>query len=148
MQVAGLDWAAMSAIATLSRPPAPPPLPAPSDPAEARCRRLRLRFGSLELDAARFELRRDGTRIPLAPQPWDLLWLLASREGALVTRAEIRHLLWGTETFVDFDGSVNFTVRALRQALGADAREPRFIASVRGRGYRFLAAVEVIAPTL
>ena len=139
-----------TAVATTlpGAPETSPPFRVPGDSGEARCRRLRLRFGRFELDAARFELSRDGRRVPLAPQPFDLLWLLASRGGALVTRAEIRQLLWGTETFVDFDGSVNFTVRALRQALGDDAREPAFVAAVRGRGYRFLPPVEVIAPTV
>jgi DNA-binding winged helix-turn-helix (wHTH) protein len=110
----------------------------------ARQRHLVLRFGPFALDAARFELRREGTPVPLAPQPYDLLWLLASRPGALVGRDEIRFALWGGETFVAFDGCVNFCVRELRKALGDDARAPRFIQAVRGCGYRFIAPVEVL----
>jgi DNA-binding winged helix-turn-helix (wHTH) protein len=111
---------------------------------QARRRRIHLRFAAFELDSARFELRRHGTGIPLAPQPFDLLWLLASRAGELVGREEIRGRLWGGATFVQFDGCVNFAVRVLRKALGDDARQPRFIQAVRGRGYRFIAAVDSV----
>jgi len=110
--------------------------------AEARRRHLVLRFGTFELDAARFELRREGERVPLAPQPYDLLWLLAARPGEVVTRDEIRRALWDEGTFVVFSGCVNFAVRELRKALGDDARAPRYIEALRGRGYRFVAPVE------
>lgn len=110
---------------------------------QARRRRLLLRFADFELDAARFELRRQGAAVPLAPQPYDLLWLLASRPGVLIGRDEIRSELWGGATFVEFDGCVNFSVRVLRRTLDDDARRPRFIQAVRGRGYRFIAPVEV-----
>ena len=109
----------------------------------ARRRRVLLRFAEFELDAARFELRRRGAAIALAPQPYDLLWLLASRPGALIGREEIRSELWGGGTFVEFDGCVNFCVRVLRRTLDDDARRPRFIQAVRGRGYRFIAPVEL-----
>jgi DNA-binding winged helix-turn-helix (wHTH) protein len=112
---------------------------------QARRRHLRLRFGAFELDSACFELRQGGSAIPLAPQPFDLLWLLASRAGELVGRDEIRGTLWGGETFVEFDGCVNFCVRVLRKALADDARRPRFIQAVRGCGYRFIAPVDVVA---
>ena len=111
--------------------------------AHAHRRRLLLRFAPFELDAARFELRRQGGAVPLAPQPYDLLWLLASRPGVLIGRDEIRTELWGGDTFVEFDGCVNFCVRVLRRTLDDDARRPRFIQAVRGRGYRFIAPVEV-----
>jgi len=109
----------------------------------ARRRRLLLRFADFELDPARFELRRQGAAVALAPQPYDLLWLLASRPGVLIGRDEIRSELWGGDTFVEFDGCVNFAVRVLRRTLDDDARRPRFIQAVRGRGYRFIARVEV-----
>ena len=123
---------------------------AAADPAtagfdQARRRHVLLRFEGFELDSARFELRRGGTGIPLAPQPFDLLWLLASRAGELIGRDEIRVKLWGGETFVEFDGCVNFCVRVLRKALADDARRPRFIQAVRGCGYRFIAAVDVVS---
>jgi len=112
---------------------------------EARQRHVILRFEGFELDPARFELRRDGASIPLAPQPFDLLWLLASRPGRLIGRDQIRRELWDGGTFVEFDGCVNFCVRVLRKALADDARRPRFIQAVRGCGYRFVAPVAVIA---
>ena len=112
---------------------------------EARRRHVVLRFEGFELDPARFELRRQGTPVPLAPQPFDLLWLLASRPGALIGRDQIRGQLWDGGTFVGFDGCVNFCVRVLRKALADDARRPRFIQAVRGCGYRFVAPVAVVA---
>jgi DNA-binding winged helix-turn-helix (wHTH) protein len=112
---------------------------------EARSRHVVLRFDGFELDPARFELRRQGAPLPLAPQPFDLLWLLASRPGVLVGRDEIRGELWDGATFVEFDGCVNFCVRLLRKALADDARRPRFIQAVRGCGYRFIAPVTVVA---
>src|SRR5438045_8337902 len=133
MATGALDWPAMG----------------PTEPAalaEARRRRVVMRFGGFELDAVRFELRREGQAVPLPPQPYDLLWLLAAGRGEVVTREEIRRALWGEGTFVAFDGCVNFAVRELRKVLGDDARQPRFIEALRGRGYRFLAAVEVLEP--
>jgi DNA-binding winged helix-turn-helix (wHTH) protein len=112
---------------------------------QARRRRVVLRFQGFELDPARFELRHHGASVPLAPQPFDLLWLLASRPGALIGRDEIRGHLWDGGTFVEFDGCVNFCVRVLRKALADDARRPRFIQAVRGRGYRFIPPVAVVA---
>lgn len=116
----------------------------PSDLAEARRRRVTLRFGACELDPRRFELRRSGERVPLAPQPFDLLWMLASRRGEIVRRDEIRQALWKAGTFVEFDGCVNYSVRELRRALGDDAKRPRFIEAVRGCGYRFVAPVDAL----
>ncbi len=117
---------------------------APRELADARRQRLVLRFGEFELDAARFELRRGGERVAIAPQPYDLLWLLAARAGDVVSRDEIRQALWGDGTFVAFAGCVNFAVRELRKALGDDARSPRFIEALRRRGYRFVARVEAV----
>jgi DNA-binding winged helix-turn-helix (wHTH) protein len=111
----------------------------------ARRRHVVLGFEGFELDPARFELRHHGAAIPLAPQPFDLLWLLASRPGALIGRDEIRGQLWDGGTFVEFDGCVNFCVRVLRKALADDARRPRFIQAVRGCGYRFIAPVAMVA---
>jgi DNA-binding winged helix-turn-helix (wHTH) protein len=112
---------------------------------QARRRHVVLLFEDFALDPARFELRRHGASVPLAPQPFDLLWLLASRPGVLIGRDEIRGQLWGGGTFVEFDGCVNFCVRVLRKALMDDARRPRFIQAVRGCGYRFVAPVAVVA---
>jgi DNA-binding winged helix-turn-helix (wHTH) protein len=102
----------------------------------------RLRFGPFELHTRLSELRRDGRRLKLQPQPFKLLVLLASRAGTLVTRDEIREALWPDGTYVDFDQAVNFSVRQVREVLGDSAERPVFIETVPRRGYRFIAAVD------
>jgi DNA-binding winged helix-turn-helix (wHTH) protein/TolB-like protein len=97
----------------------------------------RFRFGEFEFDAGTGELRRhdggEGQRLP--PQPARLLHLLATRDGAIVTRDEIRQQLW-PDTHVDFDASLHFCVRQLRLALDDSATEPRYVENVPRRGYR------------
>jgi len=102
----------------------------------------RLRFASFEFDAAAGELWRDGRRLPLQRQPARLLELLTARAGELVTRDEIRQALWGDDTHVDFERSLNFCVARLRSALGDNASSPTFIETVPTRGYRFIAAID------
>jgi DNA-binding winged helix-turn-helix (wHTH) protein/TolB-like protein len=104
--------------------------------------RCDLRFGDFTFDPASGELRRDGERVPLQPQPGRLLELLLARPGEVVTRDEIRAALWGDGTHVDFERSLNFCVAKLRAALGDDAVSPRFVETVPTRGYRFIAATE------
>jgi DNA-binding winged helix-turn-helix (wHTH) protein len=104
-----------------------------------------LRFGVFELDRSGAELRRQGVPVRLAPQPLKLLLLLASRPGQLVTRDEIRRELWSADTFVDFEQGVNFTIKQVREALGDDAEQPRFVQTVPKRGYRFIAQVEGVS---
>jgi TolB-like protein/DNA-binding winged helix-turn-helix (wHTH) protein len=101
-----------------------------------------LRFGAFELDPGTAELRKDGTRLRLPPQPLKILALLASRSGQLVTREEIREQIWGSETFVDFEQGLNFAINRIRTVLGDDADNPRYIETLPRRGYRFVAAVE------
>jgi DNA-binding winged helix-turn-helix (wHTH) protein/TolB-like protein len=102
----------------------------------------RFRFGEFEFDADSQELRRaDGSDVQrLAPQPAQLLHLLAARGGGIVTRDEIRQTLW-PETHVDFDASLHFCVRQVRAALGDSASEPRYIQNLPRRGYRLVPAV-------
>jgi DNA-binding winged helix-turn-helix (wHTH) protein/TolB-like protein len=98
------------------------------------------RFGEFEFDAGSHELRRadrSGDVQRLAPQPGQLLQLLAARGGGIVTREEIRQQLW-PETHVDFDASLHFCVRQVRAALGDSAGEPRYIQNVPRRGYRLI----------
>jgi hypothetical protein len=71
-----------------------------------------------------------------------LLQLLANRPGEVVTREEIRSLLWGQDTFVDFEQGVNTAIRQIRDALGEDAEHPLYIETVPKRGYRFIGPVE------
>jgi TolB-like protein len=100
-----------------------------------------LQFDGFELDLSTGELRGRGTRVSLQPQPFKILALLAGRAGQTLTREEIRLELWGNETFVDFEGSLNFCIRQIRKALDEDARRPRYIETLHRRGYRFLVPV-------
>jgi DNA-binding winged helix-turn-helix (wHTH) protein len=100
-----------------------------------------LRFGSFELDAAAAELRKYGVLLKLHPQPFRVLHLLASRPGQVVDRKELQQALWGTNTFVDFEGGLNFCIKQVRNALGDDAENPRYIETIPRRGYRFIAPV-------
>ena len=107
-----------------------------------RTRKSALRFGAFELDTDAEELRRDGRRLKLQPQPFKLLKLLASQPNRLVTREEIRRELWPEGTFVDFDQAVNFAVRQVRDALRDSAESPLYVETVPKRGYRFIAPVQ------
>ena len=103
------------------------------------------RFGQFELDLTAGELRRNAGRVRLQPQPFKLLALLVRRAGALVPRDEIRTELWPDGTFVDFDQSVNFAVKQIRDVLGDSAERPLYIETVPRRGYRFIAPIESAA---
>ena len=98
-------------------------------------------FDRFKLDVASGELCMGGTRIVLQPQPFKVLALLAECSGRAITRDEIRRQLWSSETFVDFEGGLNFCIRQIRKALGEDARKPRYIETLHRRGYRFMAPV-------
>jgi TolB-like protein/DNA-binding winged helix-turn-helix (wHTH) protein len=107
----------------------------------------KFRFGDgYELDLAAYELRRDGRAVKLPRIPTEVLKLLLEQRGNLVTREEIIERIWGREVFVDTDNSINAAIRKIRQVLKDDAEEPRFIQTVTGHGYRFIAAVEVAEP--
>src|SRR5487761_1443292 len=96
-------------------------------------------FGDFKLDCDRFELTRAGRSLKLERKPMELLILLATRNGQLVTRAEIAQRLWGTEVFVDTEHGINTAIRKIRHALGDDSENPRFVQTVTGKGYRFSA---------
>jgi DNA-binding winged helix-turn-helix (wHTH) protein/tetratricopeptide (TPR) repeat protein len=98
-------------------------------------------FGPFRLDLESHELRRSGIAVRLQPQPATLLALLVERAGELVTRDEIRHTVWGADTFVDFDQSVNFCIRQIRTALHDSADKPCYIETLPRRGYRFIAPI-------
>ena len=104
----------------------------------------RYRFGVFEADTATGELRRQGMRVKLNTQPFQVLCMLLERPGELLTREEISHELWPDGTFVDFDHGVNSAVNRVREALGDTAGSPRFIETLARRGYRFVAPVERI----
>jgi eukaryotic-like serine/threonine-protein kinase len=85
------------------------------------------------------ELLKNGNRVKLQEQPFRLLVILLENAGEVVTRDDLRHRIWRDDTFVDFDGSLRVAVRKLREALGDDAENPRYIETIPKRGYRFLA---------
>ena len=103
-------------------------------------------FGVFRLDGEKGELDRLGTILHLAPQPFQLLVLLASRPGEIVTRDEIQNRLWGPNTFVDFERGLNHCVRQIRVVLGDDSASPTYIETVPRIGYRFVAPVTVVRP--
>jgi cholera toxin transcriptional activator len=106
----------------------------------------RYRFGVFDADTATGELRRQGMRVKLNAQPFQVLCMLLERPGELLTREEISRELWPDGTFVDFDHGVNSAVNRIREALGDTAGSPRFVETLARRGYRFIAPVERIAP--
>ncbi len=106
------------------------------------------RFGQFELDAAAGELRRNGRRLKVQPQPFKLLMLLIRRAGTLVNREEIRNELWPDGTHVDFDQAVNFAIKQIRDVLGDSPERPLYVETVPRRGYRFIAPVETGAPVV
>jgi DNA-binding winged helix-turn-helix (wHTH) protein len=112
-----------------------------TDPQPAR----RYRFGAFEADAATGELRRQGVRVRLNAQPFQVLMLLLDRPGQLLTREEISRELWADGTFVDYEHGVNSAVNRIREALGDTASNPRFVETLARRGYRFVAPVERIS---
>src|SRR5262245_18369446 len=113
-----------------------------------------LRFESFELDVRSRELRKGKQRIRLQEQPFEILRLMLERPGDVVTREELARRLWPEGTFVDFEHSLNAAERRLREALGDDADNPRFMETLPRRGYRFIAsmsgkatlAIPVISP--
>jgi len=105
-----------------------------------------VRFGAFEVDLRAGELRKNGVRIKLQEQPLQVLGLLLESPGAVVTREEIQRQLWSTDTFVDFEHSLNAAVKRLREALGDSADNPRFIETLPRHGYRFIAPVQGASP--
>jgi TolB-like protein/DNA-binding winged helix-turn-helix (wHTH) protein/Tfp pilus assembly protein PilF len=98
-----------------------------------------VRFGSFEVDTRTGELRKGGARVKLQEKPFQLLVLLLENPGDIVTRETVRRELWPSDTFVDFDHSLGTALAKLRSALGDSARNPRFVETLAGRGYRFIA---------
>ncbi len=116
-------------------------MPMPSSNREARL----LRFGVFEVDLTAGELRKNGARIRLQEQPFQVLTALLQNAGQVVTRDELREKIWPADTFVDFDHSLNTAVNKIREALGDSASSPRFVETLARRGYRFIAPVDSVA---
>jgi DNA-binding winged helix-turn-helix (wHTH) protein len=102
----------------------------------------RARFGLYEANLAAGELSKNGNKLRLQEQPFQVLALLLDRAGQVVSREELRERLWQSDTFVDFDHSLNTAINKLRDVLGDTASNPRFIETLPRRGYRFIAPVE------
>jgi cholera toxin transcriptional activator len=116
-------------------------MPMPSFNREARL----LRFGVFEIDLTAGELRKNGARIRLQEQPFQVLTALLQNAGHVVTRDELREKIWPADTFVDFDHSLNTAVNKIRESLGDSASSPRFVETLARRGYRFIASVDSVA---
>jgi TolB-like protein/DNA-binding winged helix-turn-helix (wHTH) protein/Tfp pilus assembly protein PilF len=106
--------------------------------------RAQARFGPFSLDLQSGDLSRNGRPIRLQEKPRSLLLALAERRGELVSRKDLHEHLWSDDTFVDFEEGLNAAMSKLREALDDDPQSPRYIETVRGRGYRFVAKVELV----
>jgi DNA-binding winged helix-turn-helix (wHTH) protein/TolB-like protein len=106
-----------------------------------------VQFREFTLNVGTGELFRAGEAVKLQRQPALLLVQLVSRPGELVTRAEIRDLLWGDDTHVDYEQGINWCIRRIRQVLGDDATSPTLVQTIAKQGYRFIGDVSPVAPT-
>src|SRR5512134_3085766 len=103
-----------------------------------------VRFGVFEADLRAGELRKNGVKIRLPGQPFEVLAAMLERPGEVVTREELQKRLWPDGTFVDFDHSLGNAINKIREALGDSAESPRFVETLSRRGYRFIAPVETV----
>src|SRR5215469_1993548 len=113
-----------------------------NDAVSARVLKLGDQF---ELDLGACELRKNGEAQRLGRIPMDLLVLLVEERGQLVTREKIIERVWGKDVFLDTDNSINAAIRKIRQILEDDAESPRYVQTLIGRGYRFVAEIGAIA---
>src|ERR1700676_1338973 len=107
----------------------------------------RVRFGAFDLDLSTGELRSieapdPNNKVLLREQVFQVLRMLLEHEGKIVTREEIKSKLWANDTVVDFDHSINATIKSLRRALGDSADNPRYIETLARRGYRLMVPIE------
>ena len=99
-------------------------------------------FGPYSVDLQTHELRKDSLKLRLVGQPFEILTMLLSRPGELVTREQLRDRLWAGDTFVDFDHGLNAAVNKLREALCDSAENPKYVETLPRRGYRFIGTIE------
>ena len=109
----------------------------------------RVRFGAFEFDLSTGELRSieapdPNHKVLLREQVFQVLKMLVEREGKIVTREEIKSRLWANDTVVDFDQSINATIKTLRRALGDSADDPRYIETLARRGYRLMLPIQYL----
>ena len=106
------------------------------------------RFGPFELDPGEGKLSRNGNPVKVQKLPYRLLVMLVERGGEVVTREEVRQHLWPENTFVEFDNSLGVAIRKVRESLGDDAESPRYVETIQGRGYRFIAPIRTDGPAI
>lgn len=104
------------------------------------------RFGEFSLHSGKFELCHKGRRLKLERKPLELLVLLVTRHGQIVTREEIASRLWEQEVFVDIEHGINTAIRKIRQTLDDSPDVPQFVQTISGSGYRFIATITAIEP--
>src|SRR2546427_4457857 len=107
-----------------------------------------VRFGVFALDFRASELRKQGGKVKLQEQPFQILQVLLQRAGEIVTREELQQKIWPSDTFVDFDHGLYNAIKRLREALGDSAETPRFVETLSRRGYRFIGKIECDAPRM
>jgi len=103
----------------------------------------KVHFAEFELDFDCFQLRRSGRSVRLEGLPLQLLMFLVENQGRLITREQIAAELWKQDVFVDVEQGINTAIRKIRIALADDIAEPRYLQTVVGRGYRFVAKTDV-----
>jgi DNA-binding winged helix-turn-helix (wHTH) protein/Tol biopolymer transport system component len=106
----------------------------------------RYRFGPIEVDPAAGEIYKSGVKVRVPKKPFQILLALLQHPGDVVTRETLRGQLWSGDTFVEFEHALNAAINRLRAVLGDDAVHPRYIETVPGRGYRFIASLECAPP--
>jgi DNA-binding winged helix-turn-helix (wHTH) protein len=106
----------------------------------------KLRFGPFEVDLHCGELRKQGLKIRIQPQPLKVLAMLVEHPGELVSRDDLRERLWPKDVYMDFEQGLNRSMYKLRCALLDTANSPRYIETLPGRGYRFIATVVWLSP--
>ena len=105
---------------------------------------LNVRFGPFELNVRAGELHKEGHRVRLQEQPFQILRMLLESPGEVVSREEIRQRLWSDDTVVEFDHSINVAVKRLRDALRDSAEKPRYVETIARRGYRFIGELKPV----
>src|ERR1700727_138012 len=105
-----------------------------------------IRFGPFEAHLKLQEVRKHGRRLRMSGQSFHILKVLLERPGDLVTRDELKQVLWPADTFVDFEHGIGAAVNKLRDALGDNAENPRYVETLPRRGYRFVGSIEAQPP--
>jgi DNA-binding winged helix-turn-helix (wHTH) protein len=105
----------------------------------------KVRFDDFELDFGRFQLYRGGQPVRLEGLPFQLLMFLIENQRQMVTREQIADALWGKDVFVDVEQGINTAIRKIRMALDDDSAQPKYLQTVVGRGYRFVAEIRTVA---